>query len=101
MDKETILSILKDKKEYLEKKFGVKKIGIFGSYIRGRQTEKSDIDIYVEFDIDKINLDKYYKLIEFLEDIFNKKIDIITKAGFETIRIQYIKDEIKRSIIYA
>ncbi|MHA1253734.1 MAG: nucleotidyltransferase family protein [Candidatus Helarchaeota archaeon] len=83
MDKETILSILKDKKEYLG------------------QTEKSDIDIYVEFDIDKINLDKYYKLIEFLEDIFNKKIDIITKAGFETIRIQYIKDEIKRSIIYA
>ena len=47
---EEIKKILRDHKEELKRKFGVKEIGIFGSYVRNEQTEVSDIDILVDFE---------------------------------------------------
>jgi predicted nucleotidyltransferase len=46
---EEIKKILKQHKRELKEKYGVKEIGIFGSYVRGEQKKKSDIDILVEF----------------------------------------------------
>lgn len=96
-----IMRILKEHKEELKRDFSVKKIGVFGSYTREEQTPESDIDIYVEFDIKNLTFDKYLKLIDYLEKLLGRKIDLITKFGVETIRIPYIKEEIKRSLIYA
>lgn len=96
-----IMRILKDHKEELKRRFSLKKIGVFGSYTRGEQTPESDIDIYVEFDIKNLTFDKYLELIDYLEKLLGRKIDLITKYGVETIRIPYIKEEIKRSLIYA
>jgi predicted nucleotidyltransferase len=48
LNKEDIIAILGSNKAYLEKEMGVKRIGLFGSYAKDRQTEESDIDIYVE-----------------------------------------------------
>ena len=96
-----IIRILKDHKEELRRSFSLKKIGVFGSYTRGEQTPESDIDIYVEFDIKNLTFDKYLELIDYLEKLLGRKIDPITKYGVETIRIPYIKEEIKRSLIYA
>ncbi len=44
-----IKNILKSHKGKLKERYGVKEIGIFGSYVRGEQTEKSDVDILVDF----------------------------------------------------
>jgi len=96
-----IMRILKEHKEELKRDFSVKKIGIFGSYTKGEQTPESDIDIYVEFDMKSLTFDKYLELIDYLEKLLGRKIDLITKYGVETIRIPYIKEEIKRSLIYA
>jgi len=96
-----IMKVLKDHKEELKRDFSVKKIGIFGSYTREEQTPESDIDIYVEFDIKNLTFDRYLELIDYLEKLLGRKIDLITKYGVETIRIPYIKEEIKRSLIYA
>jgi len=96
-----IMKVLKEHKEELKRDFSVKKIGIFGSYTREEQTPESDIDIYVEFDIKNLTFDKYLELIDYLEKLLGRKIDLITKYGVETIRIPYIKEEIKRSLIYA
>ncbi|QTA38389.1 nucleotidyltransferase family protein [Thermosipho ferrireducens] len=96
----TILNILREHKQELIQKFAVKKIGVYGSFVRGEEKLESDVDIYIEFDINKITFDKYYELSEYLESIIGRKVDIITKDGVETIRIPYIKEEIKRSIIY-
>ncbi|HHF97974.1 MAG TPA: nucleotidyltransferase [Candidatus Aerophobetes bacterium] len=96
-----IMRILKDHKEELKRRFSLKKIGVFGSYTREEQTPESDIDIYVEFDIKNLTFDKYLELIDYLEKLLGRKIDLITKYGVETIRIPYIKEEIKRSLIYA
>ena len=96
-----IMKVLKEHKEELKRDFSVKKIGIFGSYTREEQTPESDIDIYVEFDIKNLTFDKYLELIDYLEKLLGRKIDLITKYGVETIRVPYIKEEIKRSLIYA
>jgi len=96
-----IMSALKRHKKELKEKFGVKEIGVFGSYVKGKETKSSDIDIYVEFDLKELTFDKYLGLLEYLENLLGGKIDLITKDGVETIRILYIKEEIKRSLIYA
>ena len=100
MNKEEILERLRENKEKI-KKFGVKRIGVFGSFVRDKATEKSDIDIIVEFDLESLTFDKYLAFEEFLKSLFSREVDIITKDGLESIRIEHVKDEIKRSIIYA
>jgi predicted nucleotidyltransferase len=72
MREEIIAKIEKDK----IKKMGVKKIGIFGSYAKGKQHKKSDIDILVSFNKEDFG-EQYFKLLFYLEDLFHKKIDLI------------------------
>ncbi|RMH01948.1 MAG: nucleotidyltransferase [Aquificota bacterium] len=97
-----ILEALKAHKQELRERFGVLRIGVFGSVARGEETEGSDVDIYVELDLEKMTLEKYLELIEYLENLLGaKKIDLLTRDSVETIRIPYIKEEIKRTIIYA
>ena len=100
MNKEEILKKLRENRGKV-KKFGVKRIGIFGSFVKDKATEKSDIDVVVEFDLKDLTFDKYLAFEEFLKSLFSKKVDIITKDGLETIRIEHIKNEIKKNIIYA
>ena len=56
------------------KKFGVKKLGIFGSVVRGEETSTSDIDFLVEFE--KNTFDAYMGLNFFLEDLFGCDVDL-------------------------
>lgn len=59
------------------KKYGVKEIGLFGSYVRNEQKSESDIDILVGFERGKKTFDNYMDLKFFLEDLFNRKIDLV------------------------
>ena len=100
MNKEEILKKLRENRGKV-KKFGVKRIGIFGSFVKDKATEKSDIDVVVEFDLKDLTFDKYLAFEEFLRALFSKEVDIITKDGLESIRIEHIREDIKKSIIYA
>jgi len=95
-----IMKILKEHKKELSEKFAVKEIGVFGSYTKGEETESSDVDIYVEFNQGELTFNKYLGLLEYLENLLGRKIDLITRDGVETIRIPYIKEEIKKGIVY-
>lgn len=86
INKELILKTL-NKNRLKIKEFGVKNIILFGSYARDEQNENSDIDFLVEFRKNRGNYDDYIKLMHFLEDIFNKKIDLIEK--------DYLREELK------
>lgn len=97
LSKEEIVSLLNKHREEL-KKFKVKKIGLFGSFVRGTQTAKSDIDFLVEFE--EPIFDNFIGLSNFLEKLFKRKVEILTPAGLESIRIEHIKEEIKRTIYY-
>jgi predicted nucleotidyltransferase len=75
----------KEYKEFLKEHFEVKEIGIFGSVTRDSFNEKSYIGIYVEFKMESVYLDNYLGLTEFLEIKLKRKVDVITKGGFQTI----------------
>jgi len=99
MNKEEILEILKAHRDDI-KKFGVKKIGLFGSFVRGESRETSDLDIVVEFEEGRGNMHDFIGLIEYLESLFNKPVDVLTPTGIENIRIKHIKERIQREVEY-
>ncbi len=88
--KEEILRILKKLKEDINIKYRVKSIGIFGSYINNEQTDDSDIDFLVEFE-ENADLFHYVGLTLFLEEQFNKKVDVISKPA--------LKEELRKKIL--
>ncbi len=65
------------------KSFGVKQIGMFGSFVRGEEGPKSDIDILVEFESGKKNFDNYMDLKLYLEGVFGRKVDLIIKDAIK------------------
>ncbi|HNS33362.1 MAG TPA: nucleotidyltransferase family protein [bacterium] len=97
LSKKEIMEILGKNKEMLLK-YDVKKIGLFGSFVRNEQKPESDIDLFVEFE--KPSFDNFMGVSYYLENLFGRRIEILTPAGVESIRIKQIKEEIKRSISY-
>jgi len=95
---EEIKSTLASHKEKLRQNYKVKKIGIFGSYARGEQKEMSDVDIVVEFE-KPIGL-KFFELADYIENLLGRKIDILTPAGINSIRVKKVAEDIKKSIEY-
>ena len=81
---ERIISILKEHKAEVKEKYGVKEIGIFGSYVSGEYKEKSDLDILVEFEEDaKIGLLKFVNLENYLSDLIGVKVDLVEKSALK------------------
>ena len=95
---EHILKTTKEKMPYLKRVFKVKRIGVFGSYALGNASEESDIDFIVEFD-GAIGI-KFMELYDFFENLFLKKIDIITPEGLKNIRTMKVREEILQSVKY-
>ena len=89
-----IKNILKQCKNEIKIKFKVKKIGIFGSYVRYAQEKKSDVDILVDFYGDGINLFEFLELKEYLEKKIGIKVDLVTKAALKPVMGKYIMKEV-------
>jgi len=85
---------LKEIRPYLRDKFQVKEVGYFGSFAENKQTEESDIDILVEFST--IPGWEFFALEEYLENAFNRKIDLVTKAALRA----RVKEQILRQVKY-
>jgi len=77
--------------------YGVKRIGLFGSYVRNEQKRKSDVDILVEFEKEKITFDNYMYLKFFLEDLFGCKVDLVILDDLK----RQLKPYILREVEYA
>jgi len=81
---EEIKARLEHLKPVLREKFEVETIGIFGSYTRGEQSKKSDVDILVEFSEDaEIGFFKFLDLEEFLSRKLGVKVDLVTKNALK------------------
>ncbi len=98
LSREEILKKLNESFPYLKKEFGVKRIGIFGSFAKGFPNEDSDIDFVVEFE--KLIGLAFMDLAEYLEKLFQKRVDILTPEGIRSIRIEKIAQKIQESVIY-
>jgi predicted nucleotidyltransferase len=84
-------------KPFLEEKFQVQTIGVFGSYSRGQQTKKSDIDVLVEFKKNAhIGLLKYVELELFLTEQLGVKVDLVALGGLKPA----LKDRVLREVVY-
>ncbi len=92
---EEIETILKAHRRELEERFGVKEIGVFGPYVRGEATERSDVDILVDFH-EVPSLLKFIELEEYLEDLLGIKIDLVMKSALKP----KIGEHVRREVIY-
>lgn len=77
--------------------YGVKKIGIFGSYTQAHQNSKSDIDVLVEFDKGSKTFDNYIGLKFYLEGLFHRKVDLVIKEALK----KRIKNRVLSEVRYA
>lgn len=94
INKNIILTRLKDLKPILYRDFAVKEIGLFGSFSDNTFTEESDIDIIVE--LERPIGWKFFSLELYLEKVFNRKIDLVTKNSLK----EQIKDSILKQVNY-
>jgi len=78
-----IKEILKSHKSELQGKYGVKEIGIFGSYVRKEQTEMSDVDILVEFE-KPTGLLEFVGLKNHLSDLFGMNVDLVMRKALKS-----------------
>jgi hypothetical protein len=89
---EELKEIIESHKHELSQKFKVKKIAIFGSCAKNEQTDKSDIDILVEF-TEPVGL-LFVHLADFLEEILATKVDLLTPDAIKPNRHKYIMEDL-------
>ncbi|MCB9756795.1 MAG: nucleotidyltransferase family protein [Candidatus Omnitrophica bacterium] len=77
--------------------YGVKKLGIFGSFAKSCQNSRSDVDVLVEFDREQKTFDNYMNLKFYLEKLFSRKVDLVMKDALKA----RIKDQVLADVIYA
>lgn len=97
MKKDEIIYYLHEQQPYFYNTFGIKFIGLFGSYARGNETKDSDIDILYNIEKGKkLSMFKYLKIVSQLEEQFHKKIDLVR---FNIINPK-IKSRINQDLIF-
>ena len=92
---EEIKRTLLQHKGELKKRFKVKAIGVFGSYVRGEEKRGSDVDVLVEFE-DPVGLFEFMRLEYYLSDLLGVKVDLVSKKALKP----YIGEYIKREVVY-
>lgn len=94
--KEQVLARLREVQAEL-RQFGIKRCGVFGSFVRNECQDQSDVDILVEFEPDQKTFDNFMQLAFFLEDLFGRQVDLITLESLSP----YIGPYILREVEYA
>jgi uncharacterized protein len=94
--KQDILAAIDQNRSHL-KALGVKRIGLFGSFVRGEQRPESDIDLLVEFDPGRKTFDTFMELAFFLEELLQHRIQLVTVESLSP----YIGPHILREVEYA
>ena len=77
-----IQAILRQRREELARDYGVKELGIFGSFVRGEASADSDIDVLVQFDR-PVGFFRFLELEERLGEWLDAKVDLVTKAALK------------------
>ncbi len=95
LSKQKVISELEVHKSDIEK-FGVNKVGLFGSYVREEQREDSDIDILIDFKKGETTFDNFMAAYDLLEELFpNKKVSVVTMGGLSKYIGPFILKEVQ------
>jgi predicted nucleotidyltransferase len=96
LTKQDILEYLKSKKDELYSKYGLVKIGLFGSFVKESYHDKSDIDLAIEIDKKKKTLHNFLSIKRELEEYFGRKVDL----GIYSSLKKRVKNSIENEIVY-
>ncbi len=92
--KSIVLKKIKAAAPAIRTQFGVTKIGIFGSFARGEQTRRSDVDVLVDFAQGYATLRNFVGLADHLEALFKRKVDLLTVGGIDKYIRHYVEEEV-------
>ena len=96
MTKQDIFSVLERNRSRLQA-LGVKKIGLFGSFLRGEQRPDSDIDLLVQFEPGQKTFDNFIDLSFFLEEVLQHRTELVTVESLSP----HLGPHILREVEYA
>ena len=94
--KKDLFALLAKHQEQM-KKFGVKRWGVFGSFARDQQSDRSDVDILVEFEQGKKSFDNFMHLAFFLEEQVGRRVELVTPESLSP----HLGPHILREVEYA
>lgn len=98
LTRETITERLRESYPYLVAEFGVRRIGLFGSFAKGTANEASDVDVVIEFHR-PIGL-RFVELVDYLEQLLGRRVDVLTPAGLQGVRVKDVARHISESVVY-
>lgn len=90
---ETIIDSIEQHAEEIRNRFGVSRLGVFGSRVRGEETADSDLDVLVEFSAPTFR--NYMGLKRYLEDLTGLAVDLVSAAALRPLLRPYIMDEVR------
>jgi predicted nucleotidyltransferase len=93
--KDSILELIRTNRRTI-KSFGVRKVGLFGSFARNEQSPESDVDLLVEFEKGKKNFDNFIHLNFFLEGLLKRRVEVVTTQALSP----HIGPHILKEVIY-
>ena len=98
LNRAEILTFLKENKEFFQNHYGIRKIGLFGSYARGEETDQSDVDILIEMSADTENI--FAKRLQLQDELihhFSKKVDVCHEKAIKSV----FRELIFKDAVYA
>jgi len=94
MERDELLAILRAQKPYLARRFGVRRMALFGSYAKERANPKSDIDLLVELEGEQI-FRNFFALRQYLEEQLHRPVDLGTFAALKkSVREQILQEAV-------
>ena len=93
--KQHIWSLLQEHQPQI-RAFGVRRLGLFGSFVREQQGRESDVDVLVEFEPGRKTFDAFMQLAFFLEALFGRRVELVTPESLSP----YIGPHILREMTY-
>jgi hypothetical protein len=88
------LALLRQAEPELKKRFGVATIGLFGSFVRGEERPESDVDVLVTFRKGQKTFENYMDCKFYLEDLFQRNVDLVLKNTVKSRLRPYIPGEV-------
>ncbi|HEX9116040.1 MAG TPA: nucleotidyltransferase family protein [Anaerolineae bacterium] len=95
-NKEQLLALVADNRPRLQA-LGVKRLGLFGSFVRSEQRAESDVDLLVEFQPGQKTFDHFMQLGFLLEELFGRPVELVTPESLSP----YIRPHVLNEVQYA
>jgi predicted nucleotidyltransferase len=94
--KQDVLNLLHRNRSHL-KSLGVRRLGLFGSFVRDQQDSDSDVDLLVEFEAQRKSFDAFMELCLFLEELLQRRVELVTAESLSP----YLGPHILKEVEYA